>query len=315
MDVASRLARRLLESGVALDRRSLTRAGLDLLPEEGPLSSKAEVVRAVDELVGLGPLEDLLRDPHVSDVLVNGGGDVWVERSGVLERSTLRMGGDAVRSAVERVVAPLGLRLDRSSPSVDARLPDGSRLHAAIPPVSVDGAVLAVRRFTEAVPDLEAMVEAGAILEEGAQLLRSLVADRANLVVSGSTGSGKTTLLNVLMKEIPASERVVTVEDAAELRPSGHMVRLEARPPNSEGHGEITLRNLLRQALRLRPDRIIVGEVRGGEAIDMVRAMSTGHPGSMSTVHAGSAAEALWRLESLAAGSQENGDEIGRAHV
>jgi pilus assembly protein CpaF len=205
-----------------------------------------------------------------------------------------------LRAAVERVIAPLGLRLDRASPAVDARLPDGSRLHAVIPPASVDGPVVAVRRFTEAVADLAALEASGAIAPDGAAMLREAVAARRTLLVAGGTGSGKTTLLNVLSKEIPAGERIVSVEDAAELRLSGHVVRLEARPPNVEGYGEVTLRQLLRHALRLRPDRIIVGEVRGPEAFDMIQAISTGHDGSMSTIHASSAEEALWRLETLA---------------
>ncbi len=301
MDVTQRLARRLLDSDVALDRESLTRKGTSLLRDEAPLGGENEVRRAVDEVVGLGPLEDLLRDPAVSDVLVNGGGEVWIERHGVLELTEVRFTGPAaVRAAVERVITPLGLRLDPASPAVDARLTDGSRLHAALPPISVDGPVIAVRRFTAAVSNLDELVEVGGIAIEGANLLRAEVAARANFLVAGGTGSGKTTLLNILVREIPSTERVVTVEDAAELQLSGHMVRLESRPPNSEGVGEIGLRQLIRHALRLRPDRIIVGEVRGPEAFDMIQAMSTGHDGSMSTVHAGSAEEALWRVETLA---------------
>ncbi len=266
-----------------------------------PLAGPADVQRAVDALVGLGPVEALLRDPEVSDVLVNGPDEVWVERGGELILTNVSFSDSAaITAAVERVIAPLGLRLDRASPAVDARLPDGSRLHAIVAPVAVDGPVVAVRRFTEAVPDLESLVDAGGITTAGAQVLRDVVATRCNLLVSGGTGSGKTTLLNLLSKEIPSDERVVTVEDAAELRIDGHVVRLEARPPNAEGAGEVTLRQLLRHALRLRPDRIIVGEVRGPEALDMVQAMSTGHDGSMSTVHANSAEEALWRVETLA---------------
>ena len=267
MDVTNRLVRRLIESATPLDRESLTAHGAEILGEEAPLGDMDTVRRAVDSVVGLGPLEDLLRDPKVSDVLVNGGGDVWVERDGSLEPTSVRFSSpQALRAAVERVITPLGLRLDRASPAVDARLADGSRLHAALPPISVDGPILAVRRFTAAVPDLDALVVAGGLTDEGAELLRHHVARRANLLVSGSTGSGKTTLLNILVREIPPSERVVTIEDAAELQLSGHMVRLESRPPNSEGVGEIDMRSLIRHALRLRPDRIIVGEVRGREA-------------------------------------------------
>ena len=234
-----------------------------------------------------GPLEALLADPAVSDVLVNAPDEVWVERAGRLERAAVRFpDAAAVVAAVERAIAPLGLRLDRASPAVAARLPDGSRLHAMIPPASVDGPVVAIRRFTPAVPDLAALVAAGSLRPEGADLLAAAVRGRRSLLVSGGTGSGKTTLLNVLSAEIPAAERVVTIEDAAELRLRGHVVRLEARPPNAEGAGEITLRTLVRHALRLRPDRIVVGEVRGPEALDLIQAMSTGHPGSMGTVHA-----------------------------
>jgi pilus assembly protein CpaF len=198
------------------------------------------------------------------------------------------------------MIAPLGLRIDRASPAVDARLPDGSRLHAVIPPASVDGPVLAVRRFHAALASLGDLVTAGGIDSTGAALLAAAVRERRNLLVCGGTGSGKTTLLNVLSAEIPTSERVVTIEDSAELRLHGHVVRLEARPPNTEGAGEITLRTLVRHALRMRPDRIVVGEVRGGEALELIQAMSTGHAGSMGTVHANGPNEALWRLETLA---------------
>jgi pilus assembly protein CpaF len=310
LDVIDRLVARLLDSDVPLERIPLTMAAAQLLDEEAPLADPSVVGVAVDAIVGLGPLEPLLRDPAVSDVLVNGSGEVWVERAGALERTTVRYPTpDAARAAVERVIAPLGLRLDHASPFVDARLSDGSRLHAVIPPISVDGPVIAVRRFTEAVDRLEALVAAGGVSSAGADLLRNAVVERRNLVVCGGTGSGKTTLLNVLSKEIPPAERVVTVEDAAELRLAGHVVRLEARPPNAEGLGAVAMRDLVRHALRLRPDRIIVGEVRGPEALDMVQALSTGHDGSMSTVHANSPEEAMWRLETLALGAAG-----GRAH-
>jgi len=299
--VKDRLARLMLDTDIPLEREALHNAGTGLLAEAAPLAGPADVQRAVDALVGLGPVEALLRDPEVSDVLVNGTDEVWVERGGELILTDVEFDDSAaITAAVERVIAPLGLRLDRASPAVDARLPDGSRLHAIVAPVAVDGPVVAVRRFTEAVPDLASLVVVGGITAEGAQVLRDVVATRCNLLVSGGTGSGKTTLLNLLSKEIPPDERVVTVEDAAELRLNGHVVRLEARPPNAEGAGEITLRQLVRHALRLRPDRIIVGEVRGPEALDMVQAMSTGHDGSMSTVHANTAEEALWRIETLA---------------
>ena len=300
--VTDRIVRRLLESDVPLERASLTAAASAIAPEVAPLAGPEVIVDAVDALAGLGPIERLLRDPEITDVLVNGPSEVWIERLGALERSDITFADDsAVIAAVERVIAPLGLRIDRASPAVDARLPDGSRLHAVIPPASVDGPIVAVRRFSEAVTDLDALVEVGGITVDGAELLRASVSNRMNLLVAGGTGAGKTTLLNVLSKEIDRLERTVTVEDAAELRLGGHVVRLEARPPNAEGAGEITLRSLLRHALRLRPDRIVVGEVRGPEALDMIQAMSTGHDGSMSTIHANGPEEALWRLESLAA--------------
>jgi pilus assembly protein CpaF len=299
--LTDRLARELLELDVPLERSALVAAARAMLPDRAPLARADTVEAAVDALIGLGPIEVLLRDPAVSDVLVNGDGRIWVERAGVLDTSDIRFpDAEAVLAAVERVITPLGLRLDRSSPAVDARLADGSRLHAVIPPASVDGPVVAVRRFTEAVVDLEAMIRVEAVDAIGAALLQDAIAARHNVLVAGGTGAGKTTLLNVLSKEIAVGERIVTVEDAAELRLTGHVVRLEARPPNAEGTGGIELRSLVRHALRLRPDRIIVGEVRGAEALDMIQAMNTGHAGSLSTVHANSPVEALWRIETLA---------------
>lgn len=301
MAAVERVVERLVASRVPLRRPELAAAALRIAVEEAPLDPEGVAAAAVDALAGLGPLEVLLADPAVTDVLVNGPGAVWVERHGRLEPTGVRFAdAAAVVAAVERVIAPLGLRLDRASPAVAARLSDGSRLHAVIPPAAVDGPVVAIRRFTQAVPDLDALVEAGSLAADGAEVLREAVAGRRNLLVGGGTGTGKTTLLNVLSRLIPDSERVVTIEDAAELSLAGHVVRLEARPPNAEGAGEITLRTLVRHALRLRPDRIIVGEVRGPEALDLIQAMSTGHAGSMGTVHANGPAEALWRVETLA---------------
>jgi len=297
-----RVAARLVESDVPLRRDALLAEARRISHEEAPLAAPGLAEAAVDSLLGLGPLQALVADPSITDILVNAPDEIWVERAGVLERSPVTMpDAESIVAAVERVIAPLGLRLDRSSPAVDARLPDGSRLHAVIPPASVDGPVLAIRRFTPVVPDLEALVACGGVRLDGAEHLREAVTSRANILVSGGTGSGKTTLLNILSGEIPGGERVVTIEDSAELRLSGHVVRLEARPPNAEGAGEITLQTLVRQALRMRPDRIVVGEVRGPEALDLIQAMSTGHAGSMGTVHANGAEEALWRLETLAA--------------
>lgn len=301
MALIDRLVDQLVTSDVPLEREAVSGAVRDMLTEEAPLAGPELAVAVADAVVGLGPIEALLRDPQVSDVLVNGPDEIWVERSGRLERSHLRFrDAAAVVAAVERVIAPLGLRLDRASPSVDARLADGSRLHAVVPPVSVDGPVVAIRRFTPAVPDLASLVAAGAVPAEGVDILARAVRERRNILVSGGTGAGKTTLLNVLSGEIAPGQRVVTIEDSAELRLSGHVVRLEARPANAEGAGEVSLQQLVRSALRLRPDRIILGEVRGPEALDLVAALNTGHQGSMSTVHANSPEEALWRIETLA---------------
>ena len=255
----------------------------------------------VDRVMGLGPLEELLRDPDITDVLVNGPEEIWVDRAGVLSKVDARFDSDeSLLAAVERVIAPLGLRIDRSSPMVDARLSDGSRLHAMAPPASVDHPIVAIRRFTQVVSSLEALVALRTATQAQAAVLAEAVRLRQTIIVSGGTGAGKTTLLNLLGSLIPENERVVTIEDAAELRLPGHVVRLEAHPANAEGAGEITIRSLLRSALRLRPDRIIIGEVRGAEALDLVGALNTGHRGSLSTVHANSPAEALWRLETLA---------------
>lgn len=301
MAVIDRMVRQLVASDVPLDRVRLAEAARRLARTEAPLAEPGLIDSVVDSLVGLGPVEVLLRDADVTDVLVNGPDEVWVERSGKLETASVTFpDAAAVVAAVERVIAPLGLRLDRSSPAVEARLPDGSRLHAVVPPAAVDGPVVAIRRFTQAVTTLDALVEAGAATDAQVTDLRALVAERRNLIVTGGTGSGKTTLLNLLATEIPPSERVVTIEDAAEIVVPGHVVRLEAHPANADGHGEVSLRSLLRSALRLRPDRIIVGEVRGAEALDMIWALNTGHLGSLSTLHANSPEEALWRLETLA---------------
>jgi pilus assembly protein CpaF len=274
--------------------------------EEAPLRQTEVAAAVCDAIAGMGPLEPLLRDPDVTDVLVNGPSDIWVERSGDLERVDARFPSvESLTAAVERALLPLGLRLDRRSPAVDARLPDGSRLHAIVPPAAVDGPMVAIRRFTAKVLRLDDLVAAGSIDADGAEILGESVRTRRNLIVSGATGAGKTTLLNVLSRLVPGNERIVTVEEAAELDLVGHTVRLEARPPNAEGAGEVSLRTLIRHALRMRPDRIIVGEVRGPEALDLVQAMNTGHAGSMGTVHSSGAEEALWRIETLAAMAPE----------
>jgi pilus assembly protein CpaF len=244
---------------------------------------------------GLGALEPLLADPEVTEVLVNGGRDVWIERRGRLERVPVILAGGAAEALIERVVAPLGLRVDRTAPIVDARLADGSRVHAVIPPLAVDGVCLSIRRFAVRSVPLDAFappVVAG--------FLRWAVEAAANIVVTGATSSGKTTLVNALAAELPAGQRVITIEDTAELRlPGDHVVRLEARPPTAEGLAGATVRDLLRAALRMRPDRLVIGEVRGSEALDMVQALSTGHDGSLATCHANSALDGLRRIEAM----------------
>jgi pilus assembly protein CpaF len=301
MDVRARLATAVLSSGVPLDRRAVERAVADLARAEAPLARPDVLRRVVDDIVGLGPLEVLFADDSVTDILVNGPSEVWVERRGDLHLTEVTFDDERhLIAVIERVITPLGLRLDRSSPIVDARLLDGSRLHAVVPPATPDGPIVAIRRFTEAVVDLDGLVAAGSATLEEAQRLREIVAGRRNVLVSGGTGTGKTTLLNVLSRLIPRDQRTVIVEDAAELKTEGHRVRLEAQPPNAEGRGGVTLEQLVRAALRLRPDRIVVGEVRGPEALDLVAALNTGHAGSMSTIHANGPGEALLRLEALA---------------
>ena len=274
--------------------------------EEGVLLPPDELARLVrevtDALAGLGPAQPLLRDPAVTDVLVNGPDEVWVERDGRLERTSVRFAdAAAVHAAALRVLAPLGLRLDRGRPWVDARLPDGSRLHALLPPLAPGGPVISVRRFAAVNHTWEALLRSGAVPADAATLLREAVAARRAIVCCGRTGTGKTTLLNLLLAEVGDDERVLIIEDAPELRPRcAHAVRLEARPPNAEGAGEVTIRDLVRQALRMRPDRIVVGEVRGVEVVDMLQALATGHEGCMTTVHARAADEALVRLEGMA---------------
>ncbi|MGD2060729.1 MAG: CpaF family protein [Acidimicrobiia bacterium] len=272
-----------------------------LLRLESPWRAEAASVSVVDQVTGLGPIQPLVDDPDVSDVLVNGPSQVWVDRGSGLEMVDVRFSSDEeVVATVERAIAPLGLRIDRSAPMVDARLRDGSRLHAVLPPASVAYPLMAIRRFTQRVRRLEDLVDSGTMDGDQLDSLVESVGARETIVVSGGTGAGKTTLLNLLGAAIPEHERVVTIEDAAELDLPGHVVRLEARPANAEGKGEITIRSLLRSALRLRPDRIVVGEVRGPEALDLISALNTGHRGSLTTVHANSPDEALLRLETLA---------------
>ena len=272
-----------------------------LLDIEAPWHSAGEVAGVVGNVVGLGAAQVLFDDPDVSDVLVNAHDEVWVDRGNGLEPAGVQFASEEdVVATVERVIAPLGLRIDRASPMVDARLTDGSRLHAVLPPASVDGPLVAIRRFTQRVVSLDDLVATGSATREQIDSLVSAIRQRRTIVVSGGTGAGKTTLLNLLATVIDPAERVVTIEDAAELNLPGHVVRLEARPANAEGAGAISIRALLRSALRLRPDRIIVGEVRGPEALDLISALNTGHRGSLTTVHANSPDQALLRIETLA---------------
>jgi len=274
-----------------------------LAGEQVPLSGteREEIVeQIVFEIIGLGPIEPLFRDPSVSDILVNGASEIYVERHGKLQRVTAQFRNDAhLLSVIDRIVSKVGRRVDESSPMVDARLPDGSRINAIIPPLALDGPVLSIRRF-EADLSVQQLVTNGTVTEEMMRLLAGCVHARLNILISGGTGSGKTTLLNALSSFIPSDERVITIEDAAELRLlQEHVVRLETRPPNAEGRGEVVARDLVKNALRMRPDRIIVGEVRSGEALDMLQAMNTGHEGSLTTIHANTPRDAVARLETM----------------
>jgi pilus assembly protein CpaF len=254
------------------------------------------------DTVGLGPLEELLADPEVEEVMVNGHRNVYVERCGAIERTEVRFATEReLRDAIERILAPVGRRVDELNPMADARLADGSRVNVVIPPLAVDGPTLCVRRFTAARPDPDELVAGGTLTNDLRDLLADAVRSRCSLLISGGTGSGKTTLLNALSAWIEPRERVVTIEDAAELRlRQPHVVRLESRPASVEGRGAVTIRDLLRNTLRMRPDRIVIGEVRGPEALDLLTALNTGHEGALSTVHANSPEDALRRIETLA---------------
>ena len=282
----------------------IRRAVFELLRGETTPLSQSERDEIVEEIVwevtGLGPIEPLFRDPTVSDILVNGPRDIYIERRGVLSRVVAQFRNDAhLLGVIDRIVSRVGRRIDESSPMVDARLPDGSRVNAIIPPLALDGPVLSIRRFGADLT-VENLVERGAFTQEMVALLAGCVRARLNILISGGTGSGKTTMLNALSSFIPQTERVITIEDAAELQlRQDHVVRLETRPPNSEGKGEVVARDLVKNALRMRPDRIIVGEVRSAEALDMLQAMNTGHEGSLTTIHANTPRDAISRLETM----------------
>jgi pilus assembly protein CpaF len=307
-ELASALRSRLIEDarrdgpgGASLeeDVQALVEREAAALPGPERNALRERVVRLA---TGLGPLDAFLADPAVDEVMVNGPGEVWVERAGRIERARASFdSAEELMHAIERILAPLGRRVDEASPLCDARLPDGSRVNVVIPPLSLEGPCLTIRRFRRQGFSLEELVQSRTLPGELAALLADCVQARASVLVSGGTGSGKTTTLNALSGAIPPGERIVTIEDAAELRlRQEHVVRLEARPPNLEGRGEVTIRQLVRNALRMRPDRIVVGEVRGPEALDMLMALNTGHEGSLTTVHANSPEDALRRVETLA---------------
>jgi pilus assembly protein CpaF len=253
------------------------------------------------DVMGLGPVEPFLNDPTVNEVMVNGCDHIYVERRGVIEETTSRfISEEHLRRVIERIVSSVGRRVDEASPMVDARLADGSRVNVIVPPLSLDGSILTIRKFAKDPFQTHDLIAMGTFTEQVASLLAATVEGGMNILVSGGTGTGKTTMLNVLSSFVPADERIVTIEDAVELQlRQEHVIRLEARPSNTEGHGEITIRDLVRNALRMRPDRIIVGEVRGAETLDMLQAMNTGHDGSLSTVHANAPRDALSRLETM----------------
>jgi pilus assembly protein CpaF len=286
-------------------RRQIKEVCENLLAEErAPLSvaSRQRIIRRIeDEVLGLGPLEPLLCDRSVADILVNGPHQVYVERRGKLELTDVRFTNDAhLLNIIDRIVSAVGRRVDESSPMVDARLKDGSRVNAIVPPLALDGPVLSIRRFAVELLTIEDLIKLGSLTSALAQVMSAVVKGRLNVVVSGGTGAGKTTLLNLLSGFIPENERIVTIEDSAELQlQQPHVVRLETRPPNIEGRGAITQRDLVRNSLRMRPDRIVLGEVRGGEALDMLQAMNTGHDGSLTTVHANTPRDALARIENM----------------
>lgn len=298
--VKEQTGRYIREQRIAINQREIEKLVKDL----------------IDELTGYGPIDPLLHDDRINDVLVNGPDIVYIERNGKLERTDLKFMDDQhLLRVIRRILAPLGRRLDESSPMVDTRLPDGSRVNAIVPPLSIDGPCLSIRKFRKEPLVASDLLVYQTLDEETLALLRQAVQARCNLLVAGSTGAGKTTLLNVLSASIPTAERLITIEDAAELNLGHpHVVRLETRPPNLEGAGAITARELVRNALRMRPDRIILGEIRGAEVLDMLQAMNTGHDGSMATIHANSPRDALNRLELLAGFAGYSGSEVTLRH-
>lgn len=305
-DVLSQLDLRRMDDIPADRLRMQLQAMTQTLIEDSkvPLNEaeRRQIISGIqDEILGLGPIEPLLADPTVSDILVNGPTKVYVERQGKIEATDIQFDNDQhLLRVIEKIVSRVGRRVDEMSPMVDARLPDGSRVNAVIPPLAIDGPQLSIRRFAVQPLNMDDLLRLDALSLELAELIHGLVKARINLMISGGTGSGKTTLLNVMSSSIAPNERIITIEDAAELQlQQPHVVRMESRPPNIEGKGEITQRALLINSLRMRPDRIILGEVRGSEVLDMLQAMNTGHDGSMTTVHANSARDAITRLEHM----------------
>jgi pilus assembly protein CpaF len=288
------------------ERETVVREGLTKAYEQTglklPESLRIQLFHdIIDEMVGFGPIQSLLDDLEISEVMVNRPKKVYIERKGKLIESPVKFDdNDHIMRIIERIISPLGRRVDSESPMVDARLPDGSRVNAVIPPVAIDGPMLTIRKFSKSKFTIDQLIDFEALTPLMSDFLKACVLGRLNIVISGGTGSGKTTLLNVLSGFIPETERVVTIEDSAELRlDQDHVVRMEARPPNIDGRGEVTIRDMVRNSLRMRPDRIIVGECRGGEALDMLQAMNTGHDGSLTTLHANSPRDALSRLETM----------------
>ena len=313
MDLKTRIQNKLIaELDPTMDvtktdevRRTIEELFDNILAEEARVLSRAERQRLfeqiVSEILGLGPLEPLIADPTVTEIMVNGAKNIYVEREGRIIRTNAIFESDEhLMRIIEKIVAPLGRRIDESSPYVDARLPDGSRVNAVIPPISLIGPVLTIRKFFKIPLTVERLIELGSVTPEAMELLKASVVAKLNILISGGTGTGKTTFLNVLSAFIPNDERIITIENAAELQlRQEHVVTLESRPPNIEGRGEITIQDLVVNTLRMRPDRIVVGECRSAEAFDMLQAMNTGHEGSMTTVHANSTRDALARLENM----------------
>ncbi len=282
------------------DRQSIKARALELIKKSRPLDSSAAHEELLQEVLsnlwGFGPVESLLNDPEISEIMINGQGRVWAERAGELFLTELFLDLSDIQNLIERILAPLGLHIDRANPEVDARLPDGARVHIVVPPIAIEGPCISIRRFLKRDFKLDSFTYNSGT----AEMLRWAVSARANIIVSGGTSSGKTTLLNVLGRYIQSSQRIITIEDAAELNLAAeHIVRLETRQANAEGVGKITQRDLVKSALRMRPDRILVGEVRGAEALDMIQAMNTGNEGSLSTCHANTARDSLFRLETM----------------